>query len=215
MDPLSIIASTLAIVQAISMTYKAIQHLSGLPNEFREVNRNLPLVQSTLNLARDQLLGLPLDEPSKIAIQPVVSACKEKAKALQDIFDKVGKGVKSTKDGSLLDFYRNYLRPLGKAHRVENLMQGILRDLDALATNQLFKTATRSQMALLKEAIDQLSHVESSVPDSDFDGPGTNLNQSISSGGTGYQSVNSGQDQKINSGGGKMFVAHSISFGAE
>lgn len=70
-------------------------------------------------------------------------------------------------------------------------------------------------MAQLKEAIDQLSHVELSVPDSDFDGLGTNLNQSILSGGTGYQSVNSGQDQKINSGGGKMFVAHSISFGAE
>ncbi|KAH7112265.1 hypothetical protein B0J13DRAFT_534151 [Dactylonectria estremocensis] len=32
-------------------TYKAIQHLRGLPNEFNEVNRNLPLAQDTLGTA--------------------------------------------------------------------------------------------------------------------------------------------------------------------
>lgn len=115
----------------------------------------------------------------------------------------------------MLDFYRTPLLRLGKGRRVESLMQGILKDLDALATNQLFKTATQSQVAQLKEAIDQLSNVESSVPDSDFEGSVTNTTQHIASGGTGYQSVNSGQDQKINSGSGKQFNAHSMTFGTE
>ncbi|RYP17884.1 hypothetical protein DL765_004282 [Monosporascus sp. GIB2] len=211
MDPLSAIASTIAVVQAISSTYKAIQHLRGLPDEFNQVNRNLPLAQDTLGLAREQLQGLALDESSKEALQPLVCGCEEKAKMLQAIFEKVEKGVKNAKDGSVLDFYRTSVLRLGKAHRVETLMQGILRDLDALATNQLFRTATQNQMAELKEAINQLSNVESSVPDSDFDSPGTN-SQHIASGGTGYQSNITGQDHKINSGSGKLYNAQTMNF---
>ncbi|KAH7124516.1 WD domain-containing protein [Dactylonectria macrodidyma] len=212
MDPLSVITSTITVIQAISSTYKAIQHLRGLPNEFNEVNRNLPLAQHTLGLARNQLQGLVLDGSSKKALQPLVSGCEEKAKMLQDIFEKVEKGMKNAEDGSVLDFYRSSLLRLGKAHRVETLMQGILRGLDALATNQLFKTATQSQMAQLKGAIDQLSNVKSSVADSDFEG---SVTQNIATGGTGYQSVISGQDHKINSGGGKQFNAHTMTFGTE
>ncbi|RYP66586.1 hypothetical protein DL769_005993 [Monosporascus sp. CRB-8-3] len=211
MDPLSAIASTIAVVQAISSTYKAIQHLRGLPDEFNEVNRNLPLAQDTLGLARGQLQGLALDESSKEALQPLVCGCEEKAKMLQAIFEKVEKGVKNAQDGSVLDFYRTSVLRLGKAHRVETLMQGILRDLDALATNQLFRTATQSQMAQLKEAINQLSNVESSVPDSDFESPGTN-SQHIASGGTGYQSNITGQDHKIVSGSGKLYNAQTMNF---
>lgn len=214
MDPLSIIASTITLVQAISSTYKAIQHLNGLPNEFKEVNRNLSLAEDTLDLAGKQLQSLALDESSKKAIQPVVSGCKEKAKMLQDIFEKVQKGVTNAKGGSVLDFYRTSLLRLGKAQRVETLMQGILRGLDALATNRLFRTATQSQMAQLKEAIDQLSNVKSSVPDSDFDGSGTNT-QNIASGGTGNMSVITGQGHIINPGSGKLFHAHTMTFGTE
>ncbi|RYC78527.1 hypothetical protein BFJ63_vAg18599, partial [Fusarium oxysporum f. sp. narcissi] len=210
MDPLSVIASTIAVVQAISSTYEAIQHLRGLPNEFNEVRRSLPLAQDTLGLARDQLQTLALNESSKKALQPLVSDCEEKAKMLQDIFEKVEKGAKSAKDGSVLEFYRTSLLRLGKANRVETLMRGILKDLDALATNQLFKAATQSQMAQLNEAIDRLSNVESSVPDSDFESAPNS--QYIASGGKGYQSNITGQDHKIVSGSGKLYNAHTMNF---
>jgi hypothetical protein len=214
MDPLSIIASTIAVVEAVSSTYKAIQHLRGLPDEFKEVNQNLPLAQDTLALARDHLQGLALDDSSKKAIQPVVSGCEERAKMLQDIFEKVEKGAKNAKDGSMLDFYRTSLLRLGKAHRVETLMRGILRDLDALATNQLFKTATQSQTAQLKEAIDQLSKVKSSVPDSDFESRMTGPIQNTY-GGTAHLTTIDGQGHIINPGSGKLFNAHSMTFGTE
>jgi N-terminal domain on NACHT_NTPase and P-loop NTPases len=188
MDPLSTIASIIAIIQAISSTHKAIQHLKDLPKEFNEVNQNLPLVQDTLGLVLDQLEVVDLDESSKKAIGPIVSGCKEKAKKLQDIFEK----VRNDEDGSVLDFYRAILHRLGKAHRVETLMQGILKGLKAVAINQLFRTATQSQVAKLEEAIDKLSRVESSVPDSDFDSFGTHINQNVAEGGTGNQAVNTG-----------------------
>ncbi|KAF4335794.1 ankyrin repeat [Fusarium beomiforme] len=211
MDPLSVIASTIAVIQAISSTYKAIQHLRGLPNEFNEVNRSLPLAKNTLDLARDQLQDMALDELSKKALQPLVSGCEEKAKMLQDVFEKVEKGIKSAKDGSVLDFYRTSLLRLGKAHRVETLMRGILKDLDALATNQLFKTATQSQMVQLKEAVDRLSNVESSVTDSELEDPGSNIMHNYDNA-TGHMSIISGQGHNINPGSGKFFNAHTMTF---
>ncbi|KAL4888724.1 hypothetical protein BDV59DRAFT_135354 [Aspergillus ambiguus] len=215
MDPLSVIASTIAIIQAVSATYGAIQHLRGLPTEFNEVSRTLPLAQDTLRLAHDQLQGVALDESSRKALQPLVSACKDKAQMLQDIFESVGRDAKNTKDESVLAFYRNFLLRMGKAHRVETLMQGILKALDALATNQLFRAATQGQITLLEEAINQLANVDSSVPDSDLEGYGRNVVQHNASGATGYISTISGSDHKINSGSGKLYNAHTMNFGTE
>ncbi|KAL7786376.1 putative ankyrin repeat-containing protein [Trichoderma ceciliae] len=214
MEPRNIIKSTITAVQAISSIYEAIQDLRDLPNEFKEVNQYLPLAESTLRLTRDHLQGLALDESSEKTIQPLVGSCKEKAKMLQDIFKQVEKGVENAEDGSILDFYGALLLRLGKAHRVESLMQGLLRALAALATNRLFKTATYGQMAKLEDAINQLSMVESSVPDSKFESSGANFTQNIASNGTGYQSHYSGQGQQINTGSGTMnnYSATTMSF---
>lgn len=219
MDPLSIITSTITLIQTISSTYEAIQDIKGLPNEFAEVSRKIPLAQATLALASKQLQPPGPDEASKNALRPVVSDCQQKAQMLQDIFAKVDKDVKDAKSGSVLDFYRSSLLclgNLGKGNRVEKLMQGILTDLNVLATNQLFRAATQSQMIELKGAIEQLSNVESSVPDSDFESSGTNY-LNVASGGTGYQSNITGQDHKINSGSGEQYnvsgTGHTMNFG--
>ncbi|KAJ4250968.1 hypothetical protein NW762_011618 [Fusarium torreyae] len=211
MDPLGVIASTISVIQAISSTYGAIRHLRGLPHEFDKVARNLPLARDTLGLARDHLQGLALDESSKNALQPLISNCDEKAKMLQDIFDKVKESMKDGKDGSVLDFYRTSLLRLGKAHRVENLMGDILKDLNALSTNRLFATVTQSQMAQLRDAINELSHVGSSVSDSEFESPASNtlINNDNA---TGYMTNISGQDHKINPGSGDFYNAHNITF---
>ncbi|KAM0545980.1 hypothetical protein ACHAPJ_011092 [Fusarium lateritium] len=218
MDPLSIIASTIAIVEAITTTYKAIQHLRGLPDEFNKVAQNLPLARDTLGLARGHLQSLDLDEQSKNALQPLISNCEEKAKLLHDIFEKVEKGMKNAKDGSVLDYYRtsllHYGKTLGKAHRVERLMGDILKDLDALSKNRLFTTATQSQVSKLQEAIDELSQVRSSVSDSEFENAGTNIMNNKDNA-TGYMSVISGQSHNINPGSGKFFNAQTMTFGTE
>jgi hypothetical protein len=211
MDPLNAVGSTIAIVQAISSIYDTIKYLKGLPNEFNEVSQSLPLAQDTLELARHQLEGRVLDESSIQAIQPVISTCEVKAQMLRNILEKVEKCAKNAKNGSVLDFYRAPLLRLGKAHRVETLMHGILRCLHSLATNQLFRTPNPIQIVQLQKAVDRLSTVQSSVPDSDFDG--SHMTQNIASGGTGYQSANSGQGQTINSGGGNQYNATNMHFG--
>jgi hypothetical protein len=78
-------------------------------------------------------------------------------------------------------------------------MQDILKGLKELAINQLFKTATQSQIARLEETIQGLSKVEPSVPDSDFENSGTlNVTQNVAQGGTGNQAVNrEGQQENV------------------
>lgn len=147
------------------------------------MSRRLPLAEDTLRLVRNQLEGQTLDEPSKTALGPCVSGCEAKAKKLRDIFKNVENGL--AKDGSVLEFYRASLLRLGKPHRVETLMKDMLRDLDSLVTNQLFRAAPQSLLTRLKEAIDQLAAVVSSVPDSDLDSS-RSFNQTIRAGGTGY-----------------------------
>lgn len=174
-------------------------------------DRNFPLAEATLILAGDQLQEL--DKSSRNALQTVVSGCEEKAKQLQYIFDKVERGVKDT-DVSVLDLYRTSLLHLGKAHWVETLMQDILRGLDALAMNRVFRMASQNQIAQQEKALDQLLKVESSVPDSHFEGPETNGTQHNASGATGYQNFNTGPGQFINNSG-KLYQAQTINFGAE
>lgn len=213
MEPRDVIKSTLAAVQAISSQYEQeIEEFTDHPNEFKQVNQYLPLAQVTLHHARDNSTW---DESSKKAIYPLATGLEKKAKMLQDIFSQVGQEAKNTNNGSIMKFYRTSLLNLGKSYRVEVLMLGILKDLDALFTNQLLGPAHYNQTNELKDAIARLSEMESSVPDSDLKRTGTNFTQNITSGGTGYQSHYSGQGQQINTGSGTMnnYNAATISFG--
>lgn len=55
----------------------------------------------------------------------MINDCLKIVKMLQASFKKVEEEAKSSKDGSVLDFYRTLLLRLGKAHRVETLMSSV------------------------------------------------------------------------------------------
>jgi protein-arginine kinase len=74
--------------------------------------------------------------------------------------------------------YTKAMRTLGKGNRVEELMEGILRDLQLL---------TGSRVEKLAEAMKQLSSMKLSVPLEAMDNAPENFNTS-----TGIQNLNSG-----------------------
>lgn len=212
MDPLSITVATITLIQSITSAYNVIQHLKGLPKTFNEVGENLPLAKKTLDLARSQLEASALDKADKEAFQPVIKRCEESASALNDIFQKIKEKTehdKEAKDWSaIVLFYRSQVLNFGtaaKAHRVESLMQSILKDLQNFAVNHLFKVATKSDVDSLKNdiksqidglesAIKKLSEMERtepSLPDSDFDS-NRNISQNISGQGKGNMFNNMG-----------------------
>ncbi|KAF5974836.1 nacht ankyrin domain-containing protein [Fusarium coicis] len=182
MDPLSIIAGIIAIVDSILATYSAIREIKGLPKAFEEVERNLPLVKETLQIAEQQLHDNSPSDAEKRAIEPIITACESKLKELNKILTKIQKQKKEGNGeiedwSSLAKLYQKVVVPMGKAHRVESLMSAMIDSLKALAIHQMFKAATQPQIGKLEEAIKKLSQVEPSIPDSDFEPGRSTVNQ--------------------------------------
>jgi hypothetical protein len=182
MDPLSTIAAIIAIVDSILSTYSAIREIKGLPKAFEEVERNLPLVKETIEIAQRQLYCNAPSDAEIRAIEPVLKACESKLKELNKILTgmkwKKKEDNGETKDwSSLAKFYHKVVVPMGKAHRVETLTSAIMKSLKALAIHQIFKAATEPLVRKLEEAINGLSQVEPSIPDSDFETTGSTVSQ--------------------------------------
>ncbi|KAL6877682.1 nucleoside phosphorylase domain-containing protein [Trichoderma longibrachiatum] len=210
MDPRRIIKSALATIQAISSHYEnELEELADLPHEFTKVNQYLSLTQATLRYARDYPAW---DESSQAAVHLLVTGVEKRAKMLQRVLSRVATDVeRHTGDRSVLESYRIILSKLGKSYSVEALMLGILEDLNALSTNQLLKPANSNLFAELKDAMGEMSKVESSVEEADICSAGTQFTQHIASGGTGHQSHYSGQGQQINTGSGGITNYHATS----
>ncbi|KAK1585471.1 uncharacterized protein LY79DRAFT_268892 [Colletotrichum navitas] len=218
MDPLSITASTITVIQSLIAAYDTIKHIKDLPKAFAEVGRNLPLVKETLDLAQQALDADRPDEDVQGAIQPALAECLKRARTIKDIFSEIEPGRQNEKGGArewsvFVRFYRKKVVPFGKAHKVEALMRDILSKLKVLAIHHVFKAHAESlgQMEKLEGAIKALAEVEPSLPDSEFDGgSGTNVTQNISDSGrglvsTGERSENTmGDTTKYQSGGGPM-----------
>ncbi|KPM35886.1 hypothetical protein AK830_g10674 [Neonectria ditissima] len=215
MDPLAIISGTITIVESILSTYNTIRHLQGLPKAFEEVGQNLPLAKETLQLARRQLKRANPDEPEKRAIEPVIRGCQQKVEALNDILKKIENSKDQEGDAqhwsTLAGFYHRVVVPMGKAYRVENLMGDIMDKLKALAIHQMFKAATQGQIEKLEKAIKELSEVEPSLPDSEFEIGGGNVNQNISDQGRGFVSKGGYVDNTM---GNKFSAAKDMNFEA-
>ncbi|PTB49562.1 hypothetical protein M431DRAFT_125875 [Trichoderma harzianum CBS 226.95] len=187
--------SAIATVQYTSTQYKLnIHRLKDLPGEFIQVNQAFPVAKETLEYA---CKNAPLDESSTTRFQPLAESLKTKAEGLQNIFIQVGKEMKNnSKYTSVLDCYRDTLRALDNSHRVEVLMLSLLKDLDALFTEDLLK-AEDYMKKKLQEAIDKMSQVKSSVSDTDDETPGVGFTQHVASGGTGNQSYYGGHSHQI------------------
>ena len=99
---LGLISSVIAIIETSRDLYDAASSAQGLHEAFRAVSQNIPLV---LNILRDckkvqeqinQDYSLTIDadrkrdiEDSSKAVEPLILACEENAKRLQEIFQKV------------------------------------------------------------------------------------------------------------------------------
>ncbi|QYT03646.1 hypothetical protein H0G86_010591 [Trichoderma simmonsii] len=193
-----------ATVEDTSAQYgRDIEDLKNLPDEFIQVNQCFLVAKDTLSYARKNATW---DESSTEIVQPFATSLKTNAEKLQKIFSQVGKQMDDDSyKGSVLDCYRDTLIKLGKLYRVEVLMLSLLKDLDALFTEDLLKAEDYMKIDELRDAIETLSKVESSVPDSCFpadDGANSRFAQHIASGGTGYQSNHTGQGDQISTGGG-------------
>jgi hypothetical protein len=99
---LGLISSVITIIETSRNIYDAASSAEGLHEAFRAVSRNIPLVLNILrdckkvqeqvdkeySLTVDEDLKRDIEESNK-AVEPLILACQENAKQLQEIFQKV------------------------------------------------------------------------------------------------------------------------------
>lgn len=185
---LGMISSIIAIIDATNQVYEAVKDESGLPTNFKKSATRLPTISKLLDDAERYLLAA--DESIKAAFTPTLEDCKVQATHLQELFEK----VLPEEGDSRWDRYIKAARTIGKGGRVENLMKGILYDLQLLATKFPEVTTPRGKDWLAK-AVEEVTGMDPSLPD------GFEQMPSCAHYGSGAQNVNTGSGiQHINSG---------------
>jgi hypothetical protein len=162
---LGIISSIISIIDATKQVYEAVEDEGGLPKNFKKSATKLPLISKLLEDA-EKYVETVADEAKKIAFKPTLEHCQLQATHLQELFTK----VMPDEDDSRLDRYVKAARTIGKGGCVEELVRGILDDLQLMAINFPEVTTLRSKEQLAK-AIEEVSKMESSLPNGFEDAP--------------------------------------------
>jgi hypothetical protein len=193
-----LISGAIAIIDATKKTYDAVRDSQGQPDAFRKVAARLPLVLSILKRAEADVGNL--DEDQQEELESIVTACREKAEKLSKIFNKVVR----KDDDEWFDRYKKAVCTLGKGSKVEGLMEGLLKDIQAVACNRIMGSATLDQVKELSEAIKEMSELPSSI----FDESGP-VNQTHHS--SGHNVANTGSGPQQNNYGNGSFYHNVIS----
>ncbi|MCJ1392832.1 hypothetical protein MMC18_005704, partial [Xylographa bjoerkii] len=156
---LGVISSIISIVDGTKQVYDAATNAQGLPEAFREVAGRLPIVRNILGSAKQHIYEGNVDENSCKGVKHIVETCEKKAQKLDTLFQKA-----IPKDGaSDLERYYKAVKAYGKGNEVENLMKGMLEDVQLLACEHGMKTATKAQDEQIAQAITAVSAVAPSV----------------------------------------------------
>ena len=150
---LGVISSIISIIDGTKQIYDAATNARGLPEAFREVADRLPVIESILNSAKRHVEEKNIDNDSCQGVRHVVEACEEKAKKLDELFRK----AIPADDTSDLKRYYKAVKAWGKGNEVENLMKGMLEDVQLLACERGMETVTEAQQEQIIEAITKMS----------------------------------------------------------
>jgi hypothetical protein len=164
---------------------KRLERFNELPTEFIEVYDWLPRTKDALNHAMNYLnWGKESTEPVRL----LAVRLESKVKKLENIFTQVADETSTQNGQTVLKCYITILRPLPnpKSHQVEVLMHGILKDLETLFSEKPLRPGC-SQTFDLKDVIEKISNVKSSVQESDLTPTGQGRVQNIYDHGTGHQ----------------------------
>jgi len=189
---LGLLGNIITIIQAVEQVSKAFTSSTGLPKNFKETAAKLPFISVLLGDAKRYIEAI--NDSRKAALKPIFERCQSRAVHLQQLFTSVEREDGDTK----FDRYWKAARTIGKGGRVEDLMRGILEDLQLMLTRFPEITTTQSKEELAK-AIDEVSKMEPSLP-AFFDEGGSFYHS-----GSGAQNNNlAGGVQNINTGTGNQ-----------
>lgn len=198
---LGMISAIISIIDAAHQVYEAVKDEAGLPTNFKKSATKLPLILALLDDAERYVKAA--NEVTKTAFTPTLEDCKAQAIQLQELFKK----VMPEEGESRWDRYVKAARTIGKGGRVEDLIKGILDDLQLLATRFPEVTIPRTKERLAK-AIEEVTKMEPSLPDGFEDAPafahfGSGAQNNNTGGGSQYNNNSTGNQ---NNGPGQQYI---------
>ena len=203
---IGLIASIISIVDGAKQVYDAASNTQSLPQAFREVAAQLPLVKSILTSAYVPFDQERADESTCKEVRSVLESCRENVQAVDDLFQKVIPG----EDANIMARYRSAARRIGKRTQIEILMKRVLENIQLLAANRAMNTMTVPQKNEIAKAITAMAALPPFLPEHATDE--TSLSAVHSGSGSIFQAEG---DQYNNSGGGRFYHAQSMNFGKD
>ncbi|KAF5597543.1 het-domain-containing protein [Fusarium pseudoanthophilum] len=159
-DLVGLITPTIRTVEIILDIYKVLKDTDNIPEAFHKVAERLPLVQGNLlTIARS--IRTDAHEEDYKAMGSAVAKCKVKAEHLKEIFN----AAISLGGTFVVERYISAARRSGKVNRVEVLAMKMLEDVRFLVENRSVPVTTQPRVALLDEAIEDLSRTPPSLWD--------------------------------------------------
>ncbi|KAH6714488.1 hypothetical protein BKA61DRAFT_446978, partial [Leptodontidium sp. MPI-SDFR-AT-0119] len=155
---LDIISNIISDIDATNQVYEGIKDEAELPTNFKKSATKLHLISTLLEDAKRYLNAA--DAATETAFTPTLENCEAQATQLKKLFEKVILEEGETR----WDRYMKAAWTIGKRGRVENLVGGILDDLQALATRFPEVTTPRTKKQLAK-AVEEVTEMEPSLPD--------------------------------------------------
>jgi hypothetical protein len=183
---IGLISSIITIIETTYQLYEAVEDEKGLPANFKKAASKLPLISRILGDAEKYIESVQ-DEDKKAAFKLTLESCKLQAICLQDIFTR----VMPDEDDSRWNRYMKAARTIGKGGRIEDLVKGILDNLQLMATNFPEVASPRSKENLEK-AVQEVSKMDPSLPDGFEEAP------AFAHYGSGSQNVNTGNGSQYN-----------------
>lgn len=179
---ISLISSTITIIQAVREICNHWKDADKLPLAMREVRDKLPIIVDTLERAAHKQNEAVYEKTYRES-KSLAENCQKRAKKLEEIFQSIA--VEG--DAPLLVRYRKAVKSLGKGNQVEVLTRAIVEDVRLLVDNHAVRGPTEEQISELRQVIEDLSNIELSVSDDESSGSSWNTSY-----GSGAINVNSG-----------------------
>ena len=199
---LGVISSVISIVDGIKQVYDAATSAEGIPAASREVAARLPIISNILGKTERYIKEDRVSADAYEGVMQVIQACQDKATKLEVLFRKVIPG----ENASRRERYIAAIKTLGKGNVVEKLMKGMLEDVQLLVGEHSLRVATKDEAEQLAKAIQGVSAIPPSIPESELQEHNFTANYS----GSGTQNnaqgeyIAQGNARQYNSGGGPM-----------
>ena len=144
--------------------YAAAKNKIGLPDALQQVAEQLPIVEDILK----ELLQAADRQSDAVSneVKKATDACLQRAKKLREIFEEVIPGEEAKRR----ERYVKAVKAIGKQGKVEELMKGVMKNLEVLGSNFNLKShiQTAELLAKLVTGLKDIEAIPMSVDDDEF-----------------------------------------------